>query len=68
MGRLLNIYFKLNKDIAAARAHFRAGAALEIRNSMYDKEAVKNNFRHFEDWVARGGFGVAGDYHGKLLW
>ena len=57
-----------NKNIEAALRHFRAGAALDIVNSMYDKLAVKNNFAEFQSWLSRGGFKGAGDYHGKLLW
>eukprot|EP00937_MAST-01D_sp_MAST-1D-sp2_P005171 g5171.t1 len=56
------------KNIEQARVHFTAGARIEIRNSMYDKFAVKNNLAEFEAWVARGGFSGGGDYHGKLLW
>ena len=62
------ICFLRAHDIERAREFFTKGAAVPIVNSMYDRDAVKNNLIEFESWLARGGFKGAGDYHGKLLW
>jgi len=62
------ICFLRKGDIERTREYFAKGAAVPIVNSMYDRNAVKNNLAEFEAWLLRGGFKGAGDFQGKLLW